>query len=119
MSYKNGSIAVHRASYMVWKGEIPKGMYVLHKCDNRACINPEHLFLGTHIDNMNDMKKKNRQHKRPGQSHHVNKLKNKDVLEIRRLWKSGKETQSSLSKKYYVSIACIHNVVKRKSWTHI
>jgi hypothetical protein len=54
----------HRVSWLIHYGEIPSKMFVLHKCDNRICTNPEHLFLGTHIDNMKDMVSKNRQFKK-------------------------------------------------------
>lgn len=54
------SLSVHRLSYVIHRGAIPEGQYVLHHCDRRACIRPDHLFLGTHLDNINDMLQKKR-----------------------------------------------------------
>lgn len=57
---KKVTMRTHRMSWIAFNGDIPAGMHVLHKCDNRTCVNPEHLFLGTHRDNMQDMMQKGR-----------------------------------------------------------
>ena len=68
------NVLAHKASYLFFKGPIPSAMHVLHRCDNPACVNPDHLFPGTHQDNMNDMTRKGRQRprgKRSGNGHGV------------------------------------------------
>lgn len=56
-------LGVHVVSYMLWRGENPQGLFVLHRCDNRVCCNPDHLFLGTNQDNIDDKVSKGRQAK--------------------------------------------------------
>lgn len=78
-------IRAHRGAYLLYKGEIPKNMFVLHCCDVRNCVNPLHLRLGTPQDNMDDRKKRNRFIAKKGESCKVSKLTNAEVKKIREL----------------------------------
>lgn len=105
----------HRYSYQIHKGRIPKGLFVLHTCDTPACVNPNHLFLGTHQDNMNDMKRKGRARtcdQPKGESSPVSKLTNAEVAEIRKRfirYSYGKSNAKELSAEFG-----IHEVYLRK-----
>jgi len=107
----------HRASWRLFKSEIPGGMFVLHKCDNPLCVNPGHLFLGTQSDNLHDMWGKGRA--RPGTSrgekHGMSKLTAQAVTEIRNSQLSGVE----LAKQFGVTTTTICDVRKRRIWKHI
>jgi len=109
----------HRLSYHLTKGEIPSRMCVLHKCDVRNCINPAHLFLGTHQDNMDDMVKKGRQRAVRGELKNSAKLKEPEVLEIRSLFTGKRGNQAMLARKYGVTKNAIRALVQRQTWTHI
>ena len=102
---------VHRHIYEEMFGFIPKGMEVRHKCDNPNCINPEHLELGTHKDNMRDMSKRNRASKKGNP-----KLTWKQVIEIREKYKNTKITQKELAKEYGISRYTISDITNNKRW---
>lgn len=116
-------VGAHRFSWEHHYGEIPKGLLVCHKCDVRHCVNPEHLFLGTISDNMQDMIKKGRSNyikgfrlKKEGQRTHPNiKLSDAQVDEIRKTHcsKAGKKSEfstSNLARKYGVSTSQIYRI---------
>ena len=111
------SMYAHRVSWMFEHGPIPDGLYVLHKCDNPPCVNPDHLFLGTHTDNMRDMVEKGRARggSLPGESNGQAKLTEADVLAIR----ADKRTQQAIADEYGVSRRAIGYIKNRKTWTHI
>ncbi len=98
------SIGSHRFSYQLHIGRIPKGEYVCHKCDTPLCVNPGHLFIGTHHENMADMVAKGRSDKSNGEEKHGRaKLTNAQALKIRQ----SKQSSSTLAKKYGVSSTAI------------
>lgn len=103
----------HRFSWLFSFGEIPDKKYVLHSCDNKMCINPNHLFLGTHEDNMKDKAKKGRF------GEHIRKLKKEDVLEIRKMWESGDFFQHEIATKFSVTEVHIYNIINRRSWKKV
>ena len=90
---------------------------VLHKCDNPACQNPKHFFIGSNKDNIADKVEKGRQLK--GEAHGSARLTGQEVLEIRRFYAQGGVTHRSLAKVYNVTYTQIGDIVRRKTWTHI
>lgn len=103
LRYKKKHSLAHRVSYRIHKGDIPDGLHVCHRCDNPLCVNPDHLFLGTHQDNMDDMALKGRKH---------TKLTASDVVEIRKSDLSDKE----LSVKFDVSERTIRYAKDKTKW---
>jgi len=111
------NLRAHRVAWIDTYGEIPEGMWVLHKCDNKSCVNPEHLFIGTAKDNTQDCIKKNRRNTPRGSNHHAAKLNEDLVLKIRTIYKNKK--LSELSEQIGVSISLIGLVKRNKIWKHV
>lgn len=105
----------HRVSFEIFNGSIPSGMKVLHHCDNRPCIRPDHLFCGTDADNVADMDAKGRRYILRGQENGMAKLTDAEVLAIRRAVESG----VSLAQKYDVSPSLISLIRLGKVWRHV
>lgn len=100
----------HRFIFMLLNGPIPYGKHVLHQCDNPSCVRPDHLFLGTQLDNNLDALMK----------HRTRCILNEDkVLEMRKLYTQRGTTVAWLAKKFGVSWGNASMVVKRKTWKHI
>jgi hypothetical protein len=104
----------HRVAYEVWRGVKPAELLVCHSCDNKMCINPDHLFLGTSLDNNRDAIKKGRAYKAHGEQHYKAKLTKEQVIEIRSLF--GKEMDITIASKFNVSPQCISGIKKKRRW---
>lgn len=109
------AMPAHRASYLKTHGSIPDGMDILHRCDVRCCVNPDHLFPGTHTDNMRDMMKKGRHRVPLGAAHGKAKLTADAVRAIR----ASTEPHKVLADRYATSVHNIHTVRDRRSWQHL
>lgn len=108
-----GNIVASRAAWMLYRGAIPGGLIVCHKCDNRKCVNPNHLFLGTFSDNTQDMMTKDRCPK--GENSYRAMITEADVHIIRDRSNKVKD----LAKRYGMSISGIEMVRYRRTWKHI
>lgn len=112
----------HRVSYRAFKGEIPDGFDVCHTCDNRRCVNPDHLFLGTRKENMQDCAEKGRTTKGrsfgEGEQAACSKLTESEVLMARTLAAEG-EKPRVIAEQFGVHRDTIRHIIKRKTWRHI
>jgi hypothetical protein len=110
-------MGAHRLAYILTHGDIPKGIFVLHKCDNPICVNPSHLFLGTQFDNMRDCSRKGRlnlKHLR-GEAHGRCKLSDQQVTEIRHLYSTGAATTKELARMFSIDKSHVWRIVSFKN----
>ena len=108
----------HRISYQIHIGKIPNGMCVLHSCDNPACVNPEHLHLGTQKINAYEREIRNRGNHVRGEKNGRSKFTIKQILEIRKKSQKG-ISNAELAKEYSVVNSTIHFIKTKKHWKHV
>jgi hypothetical protein len=106
----------HRLSYHLHFGPIPEGVFVCHRCDNPACVNPSHLFLGTCADNVRDCVDKGRNSR--GELRPASKLTADKVREMRHLYGEGVPT-TRLAEQFGVVASTVVRIVFRRAWKHI
>lgn len=110
---------VHRISWVIHFGEIPPGLYVLHRCDVPNCVRPSHLWLGTYTDNNQDCLRKGRRIMPKGECVASSKLTGEDVITIRNLFDTGKHSKAGIARMFGVTDTMIGNIIRRKWWRHI
>jgi len=134
----HSNIRTHRFSWELFNGPIPKGLEVCHHCDNPSCIRPEHLFLATHKENMQDCLRKQRvssfthpekisrgenhwskthpEKVKKGEEVHSAKLTKNQVIEIRTLYSTGEYSQQQLANMFHVTRTPVEFIVQGKTW---
>lgn len=110
----------HRISWLIHKGSIPSHQQVLHKCDVRLCVNPDHLYLGTQQDNVNDMMSKcrNSYWRRQGEQHPRAKLTDNQVRCVKHRLHIGIDRRT-LAQEFNVSLSSIGMIANGHTWRHI
>lgn len=107
----------HRIVFLLANGELPEGKWILHHCDNPGCVNPSHLYAGTHADNMRDAAERKRWPYHKGEKSWYHKLNNQKVLAIRRY--RNKLSANKVAKMFDTSPTNVYLIWERKRWAHI
>ncbi len=113
---KNTAYSAHRYAYETTYGTIPRGLFVCHRCDNRACVRPDHLFLGTCGDNLRDAAQKGRMTR--GEKMYNSKMTEALVREARRLFANG-WGKKAIAQHLGITYSIVHDVVRRATWRHV
>jgi hypothetical protein len=110
--------AAHRIAYAIANGPAPSNLMVCHHCDNPACVNPSHLFLGTAADNVHDMLRKGRRPRLFGSASSNAKVHERDVESIHDLRLAG-WTQSAIASRFGLSQPTVSEILSGKKWPHV
>lgn len=117
MKWSNKMVKAHRVAWRLAYGEISDGSLVCHRCDTPACVNPDHLFLGSHAANHADRNDKGRQAR--GERSGRAKLTVDQVKAIRTLYQAFDYQITTLAKMFHVTSGAIHHIITRRSWKHL
>jgi len=117
MRVADRNVRAHRVSWELEYGAIPPGQWVLHRCDVRACVRPDHLYLGTNADNVADMINKGRG--RHGEQQRLAKLTEAQVRAMRSEYAAGGISQPALAKRYAIGLSTVQDILRRRSWKHV
>lgn len=112
-------VSAHKVAFILLKKEEIGDQWVLHNCDIRKCVNPDHLYLGDRLQNVKDMWDRKRNPDRRGEKHHLRKLTDKEIIEIRQKYIPRIITQQDLAIEYGVTQGMIGHIVNNKNWVHI
>lgn len=110
---RDRSLKAHRVAYILENGKIPKGLYVLHSCDNPLCVNPSHLFLGTHSDNIKDCVMKGRWNRPRGENHPDATLTNRQHNKIITLGRTGRYRHHELATMFGVTRGRVSQILQK------
>lgn len=124
---KHRTNRAHRVAYELVNGPIPKGLCVCHHCDNRRCVNPTHLFLGTQVDNVRDRHAKGRSrggHKGPsrlplGELNVKAKLTGETVTQLRSMYAAGCGSQHALARRFGITQTQVSRIIRGENWCHL
>lgn len=116
-SVRDFNFKAHRVAYRIYYAYDPKSLHVCHTCDNRACVNPFHLWLGTNADNIQDKMTKQRQARGESNAHH--KLTEQDVLYIRSIYIPKHGEISRLARLFSITPTNMVAILKHETWKHI
>lgn len=118
IAFRGKTYISSRVSYFIHYGFDPKSLMVCHKCDNPPCVNPHHLFIGTRRTNMTDRDLKGRNNIPKGEAHYLHRFTEKDVIQIRTLYKNG-AMQHEIAEVFNTSQSVIKSIVNGKTWKHV